>query len=202
MAGRRKRRMITVYDAEGGNLGSVAAVAGDERRHMPAGGAWKEGQQDGRVNPATGRRVKLMAFPVKRGLNCLTGIPEGATVIVNDRRRTPVDGIVRLDVDWDEPVHVQLSHPLYDYTELALPCTPAANSGGDPVEQDHVRLRIAGYADVGSVTDQLDDLWRLVRGVVGMLTPDQRASLDPGALATMDNLATVKARVPKKGDVE
>lgn len=198
MAGRRKRRMITVYGADGANLGSVVAIAGDEQRHVPEGGAWKDGHQDGRVNPATGRRVKLMAFPVKRGPNCLTGVPDDATVIVNDRRRTPENGVVRLDVDWDEPVYVQLSHPLYEYTELTLPCTPAANSGGDPVEQDHARLRIVGYADVGSVTDQLDDLWKLVRGMASLLSDEQRASLDPGALATMDSLAAVKARVPKK----
>lgn len=200
MARQRKRRMITLFDAAGANLGSVAAVVGDEARHVPEGGVWKLGRREGRVSQSSGRHVKLKRFSVKRDGNRLTGIPDGTGVIVNDQRREPVDGVVALDVRWDEAVHVQLSHPLYEYCTLSLACTPAGNSGGHVVDQDHARLRTVGYTEAGSITDQLDALWKLMRGIAALLTDEQRAALDPGAIATMEQLAAVKARVPKLGE--
>lgn len=192
----RTRRMITVFDETGAKVRSITARRGDEERRLKPGWTWREGMVEGRIN-AAGRRIKLTGAPVKQKPNRITGIPDGATVLVNGVRVTPVDGALAIDVEHEETVRIHIAHPLHEFTTIDLPCRPDANGGGHRVEQTFGRMRVLGYECTGTLTDQIDEIWKLLRGLVAVLTPDQRAALDAGALATMDAIAAVKARIPK-----
>ena len=194
------KRMITCFDGSGVNLGSVAARRGEETPYLPNGTAsWKEGAHEGNLNVATNRVNKRTAAPVRRSANRLSGIPDGAKVLVNGERHEPVDGVLDLDVDSDEDVRVDILHDRHEHTTVMVACSPRSNRGGAAVDQDYRRLRLIGYDKVASVPDQLDALWKLLPPVIDMLTPEQRATLDQSALAVMSGMADVKTRVPKKG---
>lgn len=114
--------------------------------------------------------------------NRLSGIPEGAKVIVNGERAEPVKGELLIAVDSDEAVDVRVYREDEDVAVFAVPCTPAGNpaKGGHRVLQDYARLRL-GAEGYPSIADQLDALWK--------------GGAEEAAMRA--RVAAVKARFPK-----
>lgn len=192
------KRMITRFGPDGANLGSVSATPSNEACRLGPGETWCEGQHDGCRDPATGKIMGLRAMPVIRADNRLTGIPEGATVIVNGEVVASIGGMLDLDVAHAEDVSVRLAHPLYAFAAFDLPCRPEANRGGHRIAQDYARMRLNGYARVASQADQLDAIIKALRAVIAHLPAETRAAIPTDALVVLDGIADVKARIPKE----
>lgn len=66
------------------------------------------------------------------------------------------------------------------------------------IDQNPSRLRI-GEGGYPKDREQLGAFAKLFDGMIAILTPEQRATLDPSALAVLDEIRACKARFPKEG---
>lgn len=63
------------------------------------------------------------------------------------------------------------------------------------IEQDYRELRRCAYPDLA---EQVGNHAKLLDAIIEVLTPQQRAKLPPEALAGLEEVRAIKARIPKK----
>lgn len=190
MEGRTDKRMISVYDATTGVvLRSVAARPGGEPALLRHGEAWREDMVDGRVNPLTGRVLKMRKMALEVGPNRVSRIPEGAKVLVNDDVRAAINGVVLIDVTFASDVTVRVFHPAHDAETLVVPCDPANNTGGALVPQDYAHLRAGHYLPLG------EQVGALVKGMKSLMAGEP---VPDDALAVIAQIDAVKEQFPKE----
>lgn len=136
------------------------------------------------VDPATLEVCPCGVFaPVIEG-NAITGLPDD-TRILRDGRLLATGDIV-FAVDWPESVTLDLVHPRHLPLRVAMDLEPDVKAPDGlqavPLAQDVRELRAAAYREVGSVTDQLDEIVKSL----------------PADNPLRAKVMAVKARFPKK----
>lgn len=193
-----KRHWVTFYDQEtGAVMHSVAVKPGAENDICPPGCGWVEGQIDGdryRIDDSGALfDIGDMSLTVSDGR--LSGIPDGASVIVNGERAEVVDGEVRIagDLGLPETTQVIVHHPLYRLAKVSVPCGVAKGKKAHMVKQDRARLRAADYPAMG---DQLDAFAKALDEVLTAM-PQLDGPGAQEARAIIGQRNAVKARFPK-----
>lgn len=194
-----KRHWITFYDREtGAVMHSVVVKPGAENDICPPGCGWVEGQIDGdryRIDDS-GALIDIgdMSLTVSDGR--LSGIPDGASVIVNGERAEVVDGEVRIagDLGLPETTQVIVHHPLYRLAKVSVPCGVAKGKKAHMVKQDRAQLRAADYPATG---DQLDAFAKALDEMMQTM-PELTGPGVTEARAVIARRKEVKARFPKE----
>jgi len=190
MDDRTEKRMISVYDATTGVvLRSVAARPGGEQAMLRHGEAWREDSVDGRVNPLSGRVLRMQKMALVVGANRVSRIPDGAKVLVNDDAHAAINGVVTIDVTFASDVTVRVFHPAYEAETLVVPCDPANNTGAAMVPQDYAHLRAGHFPPL---PEQMGAALKILKAMIASKPiPDD-------ALAIIAQVDAVKDRFPKE----
>ncbi|MDE8654771.1 hypothetical protein [Novosphingobium album (ex Liu et al. 2023)] len=182
---------ITVYDAASGAIlyNAVPRLPLDQILLNP-GEAITAGRHDGAthwINPETRRANQRRAAQVKVQANSVTGIPDGATVMVRGVLVEPVDGAVTIGVELPEAVPVRIRGPRIGTLHIEVACEPGEALPEGPgtivLAQDYARLRRRAYAAAGLTVEAIT--FAQIDG-------------DAAELARIDAArAAIKARIPK-----
>lgn len=190
---------ITVYDEVTGEaLYSCQRPAHElEPGMIGAGRAIYNGFVDGAthwINPETKRPNQRRDIGVRAAKNRVTGIPDGAKVMVAGTLVEPENGEVQIAVDWPETVEVIIDGPRLKRRSLTVECEPdgvAVKADATiAMSQDVAALRRKEYPSIG---DQLDDIWK------ALSAPGIRELLPESTKVMLDTVTGVKASFPKKG---
>lgn len=191
--------MVTIYDEVTGEaLYSCHKPAQPlEPGMIGAGRAVHDGFVDGAthwINPETKRANLRRDVGVRSSANKLTGIPDGARVMVAGTPVEPKNGEVVIAVDYPETVEIEIDGPRLKRRALTIECTPddsaSKTEASIVLKQDVAALRRKQYPSVG---DQLDDIWK------ALSAPGIKELLPVSTKATLDAVTNVKATFPKKG---
>lgn len=182
---------ITIYDIATGEILETAWPNMPlEDLQLHEGQAWVPGHHDGEthwINPETKRANKRREAAITVSGNTLSGIPEGAVVMVRGKVVEPVDGTITVGVDLPENVPVRIRGPRMLKWHREVPCVPGADAPTIALEQDYAKLRRRAYEAAG-ITDR-----------ALLIAQIEAASGEPQELeALIAKRREIKARIPKK----
>jgi len=155
------RRPVSFYDRATGEFTRARTIDfGRQPILAHPNEDWMHGRFDPtscRIDPETLEVVALHDFaPVVQG-NKVSGLPEGTKAVYHLRKAMiGADGVLQVNVTYEQAIAVHLTRALYNHMELTLHCTPQGNApGGHDLPQRYDRLRMAAYPPLGDLADAI-----------------------------------------------
>lgn len=148
--------IITLYANDGRYVGVVGGQGLTLETAARLGHRMLEGEHTNTYLNADDQPVAWLEFkPIITG-NEIAGLPEGATLTIDNQLLLADNGKVRLGVQYDERFSGALKHPAYRDKTITIEATAAANHDhATMLQQDYAKLRRLEYNRRGLSMDAL-----------------------------------------------
>jgi hypothetical protein len=207
-ADRAKVRHVTVWNADGSYSGGILASAEKEQELKDLGLFVTGGLADGDewvLNPATGRKKKLVPLQPTISGNVVSGLPVDATVLVGCTQVVPNERgeiVVSPEHGIAQRVDISIVHPMYRRTDIAFVCEPETAAAPDserPVvtlpQNIDVMRQVAYREEIGD-GNQIDTLVKALAEIIAAL-PQLDGPAVREAKALIARREAIKAQLPK-----